>query len=208
MENSKKFKKLENFVRNIGFNPDTCWQGYVQEVDGFVYATNGALVVRKQGHLRYPLFPEESEIPKVVAKKLKGYFEEVSLGEPKIFDTEKLKAMLAKRKTEPVFKKNINQCSECDGSGEVVWEYKGKEREDSCPYCNGDGWQRIKSTEIEKYKYPKDKSIYIFKYLGISPKLLEKLLILGKEIKIYKTNSIFLKGSVDEFEFVIVMRKG
>jgi len=46
MENKKKIKKLENFVRNIGFNPDTCWQGYVQEVDGFLYATNGALLAR------------------------------------------------------------------------------------------------------------------------------------------------------------------
>ena len=207
MENSEKFKKLEKFVRKFSFFPDTCWQGYVQEVDRFIYATNGSLVVRSKGYRKDELIFPEDVVLVVAANKLKGYFEEVSLGEPKIFETKKLKKMLAKRKTEPVLKKTITQCSMCEGSGSVIWEYEGYERDDSCPSCNGEGQQIEVSSEVERYKYPPDKNVYFFKHIGLAPKLLEKLLELGSTFKIYKTNSIFLKGSVDEFEFVVAMRK-
>jgi len=139
-----------------------------------------------------------------MCKKLMGLF---MLLKPKFFDTEKLKAMLAKRKTEPVFKKTTKQCPACEGSGNVIWEYKRYEKESSCPYCNGAGEETIVTTEIEKYRYPPDKNIYFFKNIGLAPKLLEKLLELGSTFKIYKTNSVFLRGFVDKFEFVIAMRK-
>ena len=204
-------EKIKKFVRKYSFSPETGWQCYVQEVEGFVYATNGALIVRTKGYIYEKQLEElirsEAEIPKVGGKKMKGYFEEPALGKPKIFDTEKLKKMLAKRKTEPVYQIITQECTECEGSGKVVWKYKDKEQEDRCPYCDGEGGKGKQSLKIRKYKYPPDKSIYFFKYFGISPKLLEKLLTLGEKIKIYKTNNVFLKGGVDEFEFVIATRK-
>ena len=32
------------------------------------------------------------------------------------------------------------ECEECEGSGEVVWEYKRWEHEDDCPLCDGSGY--------------------------------------------------------------------
>jgi len=41
--------------------------------------------------------------------------------------------------TEKEYEEKENECSECNGSGEVYWEYNGYDKEDDCPECDGDG---------------------------------------------------------------------
>ena len=56
-----------------------------------------------------------------------------------IFSIKDIKALIEITPTEKEYEEKENECSECNGSGEVYWEYNGYDKEDDCPECDGDG---------------------------------------------------------------------
>ena len=57
------------------------------------------------------------------------------------------------------------KCQECDGCGEVEWEYAGHTKDSSCPICDGDGRTSI-STQVKNGKTTIEDHLYI--KIGVS----------------------------------------
>jgi hypothetical protein len=102
-------------------------------------------------------------------------------------------------------------CSECEGNGKVVWEYKNHEKEFDCPKCDGDGYsQREKMIESNDLEISEGSVIKI-KDSYLSARKLEKIVnaavLLGeKEITLRHQNgsnkaNLFTFGKVS----VIIM---
>lgn len=41
------------------------------------------------------------------------------------------------------------ECTECNGTGEIEWEYKSHTRNDKCPICDGEGYLRAEGELIK-----------------------------------------------------------
>ena len=56
-----------------------------------------------------------------------------------VFSIKDIKALIEKAPTERDYDEKENECSECNGSGDVYWEYNGYDKEGDCPECDGIG---------------------------------------------------------------------
>jgi len=56
-----------------------------------------------------------------------------------IFSIKDIKALIEITPTERDYDEKENECSECNGSGDVYWEYNGYDKEGDCPECDGTG---------------------------------------------------------------------
>jgi len=61
-----------------------------------------------------------------------------------VFSIKDIKALIEKSPTERDYDEKETHCSECDGSGEVLWKYNGYDKEDECPECDGKGTTTIR----------------------------------------------------------------
>jgi len=56
-----------------------------------------------------------------------------------VFSIKDIKALIEKAPKEKDYDEKENECSECNGSGDVYWEYNGYDKEGDCPECDGTG---------------------------------------------------------------------
>lgn len=69
-------------------------------------------------------------------------------------------------------------CKECDGSGEVEWNYKTHYENFDCPKCRGDGGRRID----RKYNLPSTDRIFKMGNTGIKGVTLAEICRIAKEL--------------------------
>lgn len=105
-------------------------------------------------------------------------------------------------------------CSECEGDGEVLWQYNDTEKFDSCPVCDGDGRislaKQIKNGKTEIKDHLKIE-------IGISTfqvSLFQKLLDVANKLNIEIITLIYqkeeMKGSlfnIGDFEILLMPTK-
>lgn len=162
---------MENLQK---FTGDHGWNQYVQEVDGFICATNGFMILRKKGNL--------TERPTTLisdndAKYLKSLFEK-STNREHSYKTSYLKIELDKFRNKPVYKKTTETCGSCGGDGVVDWEFEHYTREFDCPVCDGYGQTETKKVLTRQGFYEYDlvklsentklKADFIYSLLNIS----------------------------------------
>lgn len=91
-------------------------------------------------------------------------------------------------KTEDEFKENGKdiKCIECDGDGEVEWEYEHHTKTDDCPVCDGSGFSsRTKLVPNGKKTFPKYAYVTIdgvFFNINILKSIFEAQKMIGDEI--------------------------
>lgn len=110
--------------------------------DGYVVATNANIMIRVRQELLKEEYAENSHAP-IVSKVL------TSCNFDKTVTLEKLEAAIAQCPLgdEEILISEAIDCSDCDGDGEVEWEYTDKNlntyREyHKCPVCHGSGMSR------------------------------------------------------------------
>lgn len=75
------------------------------------------------------------------------------------------------------------ECSECDGSGEVEWEYKNYKEEFDCPKCKGSGFSS-KSYQKHNGNFKKEEGYYIdIKNSRFNALYIEKLVVISQLLK-------------------------
>jgi len=82
----------------------------------------------------------EDEISELEAKKLNGVLI-TETNKNLTINVDEVKVIFKKAPQEDCYDfkgKNV-ECDECDGSGEVEWEYKNHTHEHDCPICDGQG---------------------------------------------------------------------
>ena len=107
------------------------------KVDRLVYATNGYSLIRTKKENIDFTFKNECKPPNV-----ESVIPEIN--ESLILELKN--EMFEILKTEPEYKtvgQNI-ECSTCDGSGEVEWEFKHHTKDFDCPECKGSGYSEEK----------------------------------------------------------------
>ncbi len=134
LSSQKKIKNyeeiLELFVGNDELRPQ---MNTPFEIDNYVYSTDAHTLIRVKKELvkqDYSSNKTISSAENFIAKKypcsisveeLKGHISEI----PLIDEVE--------------FIDNSVECNECNGCGEVEWEYENYTKDDNCPKCDGSG---------------------------------------------------------------------
>lgn len=110
--------------------------------DGYVVATNANMLIRVRKELLKGEYAENSHVP-TVSKVFTDY------NFDKAVTLEKLEAAIAQcpLEDEEILIREAVDCPDCDGDGEVEWEYTDKDlithREyHECPVCHGSGTRR------------------------------------------------------------------
>jgi hypothetical protein len=104
------------------------------ELNGYVYATDKHIIIRcKKEHVDFPAQILEDPL------KADGVFLEHNTNKQITFND--IDFELYKDKPELELKGADIYCRECNGEGEVVWEYGRWEKEFECPACDGDGYE-------------------------------------------------------------------
>ena len=95
------------------------------------------------------------------------------------------------------------KCTECDGFGEVEWEYENWTKDFDCPKCDGIGFmEESKEVETGNYVFSDDKIIKI-KGLHFSLKNIERIIKLKKMINEEIVIKFVEKGKGATFEIGI-----
>jgi len=191
----KKLEKFINKTRNDSFK-------YVQETNGYLYVTDGRIVVRKKGVLK------EKPILVTIDKTfefLQSLFK-TETSDSKIFDTEKIKTWLIKT-FENKSKYETKGCEACSGEGYVDWDFEfncdNYTRNDLCPVCSGSGELETQPFKLlRKVCFSENKYIKVFNDLNISTDYLYSLLELGSVIQFNRTDKNMLVGKCGDYEFV------
>lgn len=173
------------------------------EFDGKIYATDAHKLIRCDKSIlefeltnTYPPLNCASVIPKTNCNRVvKTKFED--------FDIFKTADAFDK------FGEDI-KCNECDGEGEVEWDYKNHSKTDDCPICSGSGY----SSEVRFVKNGKktfENLAYltvdgVFFNINVFKSIFEAQKIIGDEIVSLnictKTNPALFK--IGNYEFVIM----
>lgn len=129
--------------------------------DGYVLATNANIMIRVRQELLKEEYAENSHAP-IVSKVL------TSCNFDKAVTLEKLEAAIAQcpLEDEKVMVRAAVDCPECDGDGEVEWEYVDSDGDThhkylDCPICDGTGeihpaQYRKTGRKIPEYNVPID----------------------------------------------------
>lgn len=102
------------------------------------------------------------------------------------------------------------ECSECDGEGEVEWEYRHHSKMDDCPVCNGSGFSsESRLVPTGKKTFPQYAYLTIdgvFFNINIFKSIFEAQKIIGEEIislnKVETYKPAFFR--IGNYEFVIM----
>ena len=139
-----------------------------------VFATNGIILIMMDPCMLSESY-EEIEKPfiyKVFCDSMEGYFTFESL--KKVFESFEMEKEL-------VLMEEGKECEECNGLGEVEWEYTDKDGEmhfhyGDCPFCNGEGQECEDVFESTGFMIPTDDSIVRIGKLFFRGILAQKLL--------------------------------
>ena len=119
------------FVDEYGYRPEF---NYPYRRDGYVYATDGMKLIRVKEDIVSGDYETTDKMRLNVPADNCDYI---------ISDKDIKKALSEIPKVKEVEEKEV-ECSECDGTGEVYWEYRDKNGNDyenrfECPVCDGTG---------------------------------------------------------------------
>ena len=103
---------------------------------------------------------------------------------------------------------DIDECSECLGTGKVDWTYDHFEQEFDCPYCDGDGEVRNSHNKVIDKKWLIQIEGLRFQHQYIS-KLVEVCNILNAEtVDIFSKNETNLVFKINECELLMMHNYG
>lgn len=135
-------KILDLFVKNDKYAPQ--WQKKPFSIGDFSFATDAHMLIK---------CPKVNEV-----SELNGYSHKDLLSViPTQRDFSKAidVALLTKLVKDLPLVPFCDECSECNGDGEVEWSYKGHTADFDCPKCDGSGEQDGSRTERDKKLYVK-----------------------------------------------------
>jgi hypothetical protein len=116
--------------------------------------------------------------------------------------------------------RKYNKCKECDGTGEVEWEYRGKERDYcenyECPVCNGSGEDKNNESHnfprvsLSECKDNDDLLTINIKHLKFHPFQIYRLFMAAvlsglKEIEIFYTDKLETITYIGNIKVVVVL---
>lgn len=161
------------------------------KVNDYVYTTDGYTGCRVNAKFVEDLELESNKTPS---------FEDIFILPEKSSRIDIDKDLLLSLKTVPILKDEIIECNECDGEGEVYWNYESYDKLDDCPVCRGNG--EVKNEDAKPtggFDYGEAK--VSVKGKAFNARLIERLLkvkdIVGGNIKHYKTDK---KNKADLFK--------
>ena len=139
-----------------------------------VFATNGIILIMMDPCMLSESY-EEIEKPSIYTvfrDSMEGYFTFESL--KKVFESFEMEKEL-------VLMEEGKECEECNGLGEVEWEYTDQDGEmhfhyGDCPFCNGEGQECEDVFESTGFMIPTDDSIVRIGKLFFRGILAQKLL--------------------------------
>lgn len=190
---------------------DKVFQFCVQQITNYVMATNSYVVVRREGFLDSPAqVPIKTESADYINK----CFEAEKL-DSIYFETDELKAMLERLKTEPVYEKAMSECKACDGDKEVEYKFKYKIKthdiEGECPVCEGNGELYQETEEVKNMQIPYTTIVRIFNDKYLAPNLILQLLQAptdAEHVTFWNTAGNHVVGNIGEYGFFIMERYG
>lgn len=166
---------MEELIKFTSREPLVPWMSQVQYQEGYLYATDAYIMVRKSGE------PIEVESP--TKYQLKDWFKQSEkIGS---FSADKLAKWIEslEGEKEPIYWNNFQDCDECDADGQVECNYGHYH---DCPDCNGEG--RIgkeDKTKITGYSFNEKAGVKMYgRYINIH-QILKILTLPLSEIQVY-----------------------
>src|SRR5690606_21472449 len=156
---------LEIFTSN---DPIRSWMLFPFNIGEHTYATNASVIIKVPKIGVYDLIDNEKNKERVIELFQTEYTPFITIKTSKL--KEALKAVPLINELEITEK----ECSECNGTGEVEWEFGYHTKEDECPECDGHGYTEKKIKSERKVK-DQSKKIKIGEYV-MSVFLMEQLL--------------------------------
>ena len=105
----------------------------------------------------------------------------------------------------PLIRENI-ECQECEGSGEVEWEYKHYEMMDECPKCDGKGhWEGFNMVPNTRINYDLIVVVLSQKCLDILCKFLGQYEGLESiKLTVERDNPLKVYAKIEEYEILMM----
>ena len=201
---------LQMFVNKEELNPDTEWYMNPFVIDDRLFSTNRVVLVWMDKNKADNTLYKSIETDK--SEKILSFI-------PSVFNLEKnipianIQQALDKCPQEDEMKwvgKDI-VCTECNGEGEVEWEYKHHTKDFECPKCHGEGYsskaKQVPTGRTMPKKYTKVKVSQCYIAANILAEIVRCATLLEKEVITLVHQKEALKPSIfmmDDVYFLVM----